>query len=114
MTHSFFETKTVCLLWRNLEMNNLTPKQADYFDKGYQLFTSLTHCEKKVLLLAVKGLSNKQIASSLDKSTKTINQHIDHITKKAYKAYNKHMEFRKDIIPPMYVYYFVSTPELLE
>jgi DNA-binding CsgD family transcriptional regulator len=73
-------------------------------EHAYQLaqtkdfYESLTSAEQEVIRYAIKGYTNKIIAQQLQKSSKTIQNQIESITRKAREFYDEKKTFRHDIL----------------
>lgn len=65
----------------------------------------LTPRQQEVTRLVTSGCTNKQIATQLNCSPKTVSHHITSITGKARSVYNRDTVSRKDIIRYFQLYY---------
>jgi DNA-binding NarL/FixJ family response regulator len=88
------------------QIGDMTVKHIEFVRKAKDLNARLSTCEQRIVLWATKGFTNKQIASHIGSSPKTIARHIESITRKAEGVYQQRVSFRSFIVPQLYCFYF--------
>jgi FixJ family two-component response regulator len=82
LTKPFRDQDLLDAIWQALERDRAARQRRAKMADLQRRHDSLTACERKVMTLVVSGLLNKQIASELGVSEKTIKVHRGHVMKK--------------------------------
>lgn len=88
----------------------LGPDQEEALARPRRLIEAMTSSEAEVARLASAGLSSKEVAVKLGKRPKTVERHIESITRKARCVYGPRVTFRGLIAAELYCFYFLMTP----
>lgn len=88
-------------------LDDLNPEKRTQLENACQFLQLLRQPERDVVIMAVQGYSDQDIASRLCLSKHTVRRHIENLQNKTPGGYGRKLKFRQQLVPELAPYLFL-------